>query len=73
VAIGKLEGYFLNDDIKPIIGETLITSGLTDIYPRGLVIGTVTAHEVNKENMLKKVVIKPSVDVSRLKKVSVIK
>jgi rod shape-determining protein MreC len=56
-------------DVKP--GDTIVTSGIDGIYPKGFVIGTV--QRVDKGNGIYKVVsVRPSVDFNRLEDVLVV-
>ena len=48
-------------DIKP--GDTVITSGLDGIFPRGLLIGSVSAIERQGPGLFLNVSIKPAVDL----------
>jgi rod shape-determining protein MreC len=58
--------------------DTIITSGLTStlgltsIYPKGLIIGTVIALQDEFSGLSKYAVIKPSVDLSGLEEVLII-
>ncbi|MDR3348348.1 MAG: rod shape-determining protein MreC [Acidaminococcales bacterium] len=59
-------------DADIVVGDTILTSGLGSIYPKGIVIGVV-AKVVNAEGgLLKYAVIEPTVDFSRLEEVMVI-
>lgn len=57
--------------IKP--GESVITSGLGGIFPKGILIGTVVSAQLNPQTgMYQDVTIKPAVDFRRLEEVVVI-
>ena len=58
----------INTDVE--IGDRVLTSGVDDIYPKGLIIGEVT--EVGEESSQKRVVINPAVNFKRLEEVMVI-
>ena len=45
-----------------IIGDSVVTSGMGGIYPKGIFIGTVTEFRNNKEGTGKYAVVKPDVD-----------
>lgn len=54
------------------VGDTLLTSGLGGIYPRGQLVGTVTAVTHEPPEMFKRVEVKPAVEFSSLEEVFVI-
>lgn len=58
------------DDVQ--IGDTMVTSGMGGIFPRELVIGTVTSTSPDERRLFQRVVIEPAVDFSRLDMVYVI-
>jgi rod shape-determining protein MreC len=60
-----------HSDIKA--GDTLITSGLGGIYPKGLYAGTVQEIRDESDPLFMKAVIKPMVDFNNLEEVFVIK
>jgi rod shape-determining protein MreC len=72
VSINKIEGYFLDENASPTVGNKVLTSGATPLYPKGLEIGMIVKIKKNKQNTLKQVEIKPSVDVKEIQKVGVI-
>ncbi len=61
--------YIMNDE--PVaVGETVLTSGLDQIYPKGLPVGTVA--QTGEGNIYKKILVKPAVALNRLESVLVI-
>jgi rod shape-determining protein MreC len=61
--------YVMNEEpVQP--GEALVTSGLDQIYPKGLPVGTVA--QTSEGNIYKKILVKPAVDLSRLETVLVV-
>jgi rod shape-determining protein MreC len=61
--------YVMNEE--PVTaGEALVTSGLDQIYPKGLPVGTVV--QASEGNIYKKILVKPVVDLSRLETVLVV-
>jgi len=61
--------YIMNEE--PIsFGETVLTSGLDQIYPKGLRVGIVV--QTSAGNIYKNVEVKPAVDLSRLENVLVV-
>lgn len=64
---------YVNRDAKLKQGEAVITSGLGGVFPKGILIGTVTSAHLNKQTgMYQDVEIKPAVDFHRLEEVIVI-
>lgn len=57
---------------KTEVGETVITSGLDRIYPKGLVIGTIERLEVDPNASWHKIIVKPSAPVDRVEQVFVL-
>ncbi len=59
-----------NDKLKP--GDTIITSGLGELFPRGIVIGTVLERGVGDFGLTHTATIRPAAGFSRLREVFVI-
>jgi len=55
------------------VGDTIITSGLGGIYPKGLLAGRVAKLTENRDPIFKKAIITPEVDFDRLEEVFVLK
>lgn len=68
---GSLKGYLYDPQATVHTGQRIITSGL-GIYPRGILIGEIGEVIVNKDNLLKEIVVKPEVDFLKLERVFVI-
>jgi rod shape-determining protein MreC len=61
--------YVMNEEsVAP--GELVLTSGLDQIYPKGLPVGTVV--QVSAGNIYKNILVKPAVDLNRLETVLVV-
>ncbi len=60
----KVENLPMNSNIKE--GDTIVTSGLGQIYPKDIMIGKVVSVEEDKVNVMKNAVVKPSVDFNKL-------
>jgi len=54
------------------IGDTVISSGLGEVYPKGLLIGTVIAVRQRSYELFQDVEIKPAVDLTKLEEVLVL-
>ena len=63
---GLLKMTVVTDGADIIIGDTVVTSGVGGIYPKGIFIGTVTEFRNNKEGTGKYAVVKPDVDFQRV-------
>jgi len=61
--------YVMNEEVVNR-GEAVVTSGLDQVYPKGLPVGTVV--NVGDGNIYKTIAIKPSVDLNRLEVVLVV-
>lgn len=55
------------------VGDQVITSGLSGIFPKGLIVGEVTKVEKSGDNFFKHVEVRPAVDLGRLEEVLVIR
>lgn len=70
---GQLRASYISSSATIRNGDQLLTSGDGDIYPPGLVIGTVTDVGDDEINVAKYAVITPTVDISSVGQVFVIK
>jgi len=62
---------YIETNAKVLVGERVLTSGLDQIYPKGLLVGYVTA--VGKRQIFQQVDLTISVDVQKLEEVLVLK
>jgi rod shape-determining protein MreC len=62
----------IRQDDQMAVGDTIITSAYSTLYPQGLVIGKVVSRKVSKEGLTHVAEIKPSADFDRLREVLVI-
>lgn len=58
------------DDVKP--GDTVVTSGMDGIFPRGLLIGRIVQVSQKGPGLFLKIKVKPAVDFSRLEQILVL-
>jgi len=64
---------FVDRNAKIAAGQAVITSGLGSVFPKGILVGTVTDARLNKQTgMYQDVDVKPAVDFTRLEEVVVI-
>lgn len=71
---GLIEGYDkekkslvftkIPSDVKVEKGQIVVTSGLSDIFPKGLVIGEITDVEPDKYGLTQKAYVKPAADLN---------
>ncbi|MGQ9464777.1 MAG: rod shape-determining protein MreC [bacterium] len=65
-----LEYIKLDDEIN--YGDSILTSGLSEIFPKGILIGTVSEIKRNDDPFFKKVVITPAIKVNQLNYVYIV-
>jgi len=65
-----LKYIMLDDDVA--VGDRLLTSGITGIFPKGLVVGEILKIEKSKDNFFKSIEVRPAVRLSTLEEVSVV-
>lgn len=70
---GKCRLTHIPVDSQMAVGDMIKTSGLSDIYPRGILIGSVEKIYTDASTSSKYAVVQPSVDFSRIQEVLVIK
>ena len=58
------------NDVKP--GDTVVTSGLGGVYPKGILIGTVVEVGIEEHGLASYAIIKPAVDITSLGRVFII-
>lgn len=58
------------DDVQ--VGDRVVTSGISGIFPKGLVVGEVTKIEKSRDNFFNHIEVRPSVDIGRLEEVLVL-
>jgi len=67
-----LDLNYIPKDINVEVGELVITSGLSQIYPEGIKVGLVGEVEENKYELFKKIKVKPAVEFNKLEEVFVL-
>jgi rod shape-determining protein MreC len=67
-----LQMSFVDRKSNVKIGDAVYTSGLGGIFPRGILIGTVTDADLDPQGMYQNVQLKPAADFRRLEEVMVI-
>jgi rod shape-determining protein MreC len=58
------------DEVK--VGDQVVTSGLSGVFPKGLLVGEVTKVEKSTDNFFKHVEVRPAVDLGRLEEVLIL-
>jgi len=70
---GKLFMDFIPRSEKLEIGERIITSGMDNIYPKGILIGKIENIDLSQNQLFQKITITPAVDFSELEEVFIVK
>ena len=70
---GRLKLSYLPENSQLISGDQITTSGLGDIYPSGLVVGTVESIHTEADGLTRYAVVTPAADLDDLRYVFVIK
>lgn len=68
--LALIEYLDLNSNL--VVGDEIVTSHLSDIYPGNIVIGTISNVYVNEDNVTKSAIVEPIVDFKKLDKVLII-
>lgn len=72
-AEGSCKLSFVSKNANIIVGDTVVTSGLGGIYPKGLVVGKIQKIRPDIQGISQYAVVKPEADFKNLKAVFVIK
>ena len=67
--VHRLVMHYVSQDSEVDVHDVLITSGLGGIFPKGLIVGGVQIIHQSRNELFKNIVIKPSIDFSRLEEV----
>lgn len=73
MALGYAKLTYLPNDSQIFKGDTILTAGTEDIFPDGLVIGTIEAVQLEAGGQVEYGVVKPACDLNSLTQVFVIK
>jgi rod shape-determining protein MreC len=75
VAVGAgdelLRMEYVSEVADVVVGDTVVTSGIDGIYPKGFVVGTVEAVE-KSGNTYRQILVRPAVDFSSAEEVLVV-
>ena len=63
---------FVSRDTSVSVGDTIVTSGLGGIYPKGLVVGEVTLVEKDPSALYQRIDVQPTSGVGNLEEVLVV-
>lgn len=55
-----------------VLGDSIVSSGINDVYPKGILIGTVTGINKDKSGFFQLVEVRPSVDFTKLNEVLIV-
>jgi rod shape-determining protein MreC len=67
---GQCDLHYVMDDQKVAAGEAVITSGLDQVYPKGLLVGHVVRSE--EGNIYRRITVRPAASLNRLETVLVL-
>jgi rod shape-determining protein MreC len=67
-----LDLNYISKEVEIEKGEIVLTSGLSQIYPKGLKIGIVVEIQENDYELYKKIKVKPAVEINQLEEVFVL-
>lgn len=70
---GRLKMNYLPENTELLTGDLVLTSGLTGIYPSGLVVGAIESLHTDPSGMSRYAVLAPAADLDRLVEVFIIK
>mgnify|MGYP000869054651 FL=1 len=70
---GRLKMTYLPENTELLTGDLVLASGLTGIYPSGLVVGTIESLHTDPSGMSRYAVLAPAADLDRLVEVFIIK
>jgi rod shape-determining protein MreC len=68
--LARLKYVQRTDEVKA--GDTVVTSGLGGIFPKGLILGTVVAAEKGEKGLFQHVEVAPAADITKLEEVLVL-
>ena len=69
----EINFLYIPPHVKPEIGDTVITSGYNAVFPPGVMIGTISKKDLDKEALFYELKIKLSQDFQKLSYVTVVK
>ncbi|MFI3225866.1 MAG: rod shape-determining protein MreC [Clostridia bacterium] len=69
----SLKLTYLDKNADVLVGDTVESSGITGIYPKGIAIGTISAITTETNGISKYTIIEPFVDVDEINQVYIIK
>jgi len=70
--LGACRMRYLSLDSDVEVGDKIITSGLGDVFPKGILIGEVSEIRDDSSGLMKLSLVRPAVDLSKLEEVLVI-
>lgn len=68
-----LTGYYFDTDADVLVGDSIVTSGMSPLYPENLFIGTISAFETNEADRMKHVTVTTGIDFSKLYRVMILR
>jgi rod shape-determining protein MreC len=69
----QLKLLYIAKTINVIVGDVIVTSGYSQIYPENIKIGVVVDVELETDDLFQEIIVKPAVNFNRIEEVFVIK
>lgn len=69
---GKVQLTYLPSDSQLVSGDLVVTSGLGDLYPAGLAVGSILSLHIDADGISRYAVLEPSADISAVRYVYII-
>jgi rod shape-determining protein MreC len=63
---------FVTKENSVKVGEVVVTSGMDQVFPKGLVVGTVSTVSIQTGTLFQTVEVQPTVDFARIEEVVVL-
>jgi rod shape-determining protein MreC len=71
-SMGPVKIKYMSSNADVRVGDKIITSGMSDIFPKGIIVGFVRSIDKKDYDVFQKVEVSPAVRFSRLDKVFVV-
>ena len=69
----QLQLLYIAKTIKVLIGDVIVTSGYSQIYPENIKIGVVIDVSENTDDLFQQILVKPSVNFNQVEEAFIVK
>lgn len=69
----QLKLLYITKTIEVLVGDVIVTSGYSQIFPENIKVGVVTEVSLEKEGLFQRIVIQPAVNFNRIEEVFILK